>query len=473
MNTKIFLFLSLLFCSACLKQKNEMPDNYGNDDLASAVNCTLQKVNHLYPAEGTPVLIDSDWIVAATVRADDESGNFFNQLILEDSSGGITILLDEGNLYSRFPIGRKVYLKLKGLYLGNNKGNLQLGAAPAPDNDGIMQVSDVQAKFIGQHLVAAKSSLSLLPIVVAMNELSTPRKDLMNRLITIEEAELDNPFYDNLYAEPSFATSIKLKNCSGAGIYLRSSNYARFQALATPVGRGTITAIYTINKGVGQLSIRDTNDVQFYQSRCDGTSFQEPILLSIDSIRKMYHGKDTVLGNFIIRGIVTSDAANKNFGSSTIILQDGQKGMMVYFGSSVAPLPDLGDSIELKIAGATLTKYEGALEIKNIKASKATVLAKGKTVAPIQLTIGLLNATFSKYESVLVKIINAKITSTGTFGGAKTLSDATGVITLYTSYSATFATTAIPTITKTFQGIATPYNSTNEIKIRNPMLDIY
>ena len=101
------------------------------------------------------------------------------------------------------------------------------------------------------------------------------------------------------------------------------------------------------------------------------------------------------------------------------------------------------------------------------------ILAKGKSISPIQLTIAALNTHFEQYESVLVKIINAKITSTGNFGGAKTLSDATGNIILYTSYSATFANTAIPTITKTFQGIATPYNSTKEIKIRNPALDIY
>lgn len=473
MNTKYFLLAAILFLSACLKQKNELPDTYGNDELATSVNCTLETLNRLNPAEGLPVLIDSDWIVSAVVRADDESGNIFNQLILEDSSGGISVQLDESSLYTRFPIGRRVYLKLKGLYLCNNNGTLQLGAAPAPDNDGILQVSDIQAKFIGKYLIAAKSNVVMPPIVVRMEDLVKVRKDLLNRLIRIEEAELVNPFYDNQYAESSFTTSLKLRNCSGATIILRTSNYARFQAYATPLGKGSITAIYSINNGVGQLSIRDTNDVQMYQNRCDGTSFQEPVLLSIDSVRKMYQSRDTVLGNYIIRGIVTSDAGNKNFGTSTIILQDGQKALMIYFGSSVAGLPDLGDSLVLNISGSVLTSYNGALEIKSIRSSKATLLAKNRTVVPVQLTIAALNANFAQYESVLVKIINAKITSTGTFGGGKTLSDATGNITLYTSYSAAFANTAIPTITKTFQGIATPYNTTNELKIRNPVLDIY
>lgn len=473
MNRKIIvIFICLLFAS-CLKKKNELPDVYGNDDLASLVNYNLKKLNELNPIEGAPLHLDSNWIIAATVIADDESGNFSNQIIIEDSSAGISLKLNENSLYTRFPIGRKVYVKLKGLYLGNENGTAQLGASPAPDNSGLMQVSDIPSKTIGQHIFASKSNLIINPISVKMEELIAPRKDLINRLIRIENVEMDNPFFDNLYAEPTAASSIKIRDCSGHSIQLRTSNYARFQAYETPKGKGQISAVYSVYKGTGQLTIRDTNDLQLYQNRCDGTGFQEPDLLSIDSLRKYYQNKDTTLGNYIIRGIVTSDAANKNFGTSTIVVQDAQKGMLIYFSSSVTALPELGDSVEIKIAGSILTKYEGALELKNLKTSKLKILAKGKSIAPIQLTIATLNANFAQYESVLVKIINAKITSTGNFGGAKTLSDATGNITLYTSYSATFANTAIPTITKIFQGIATPFNTTNEIKIRNPVLDIY
>lgn len=473
MNRKIFITFICLLLVSCLKKKNELPNTYGSDDLAALVNYNLKKLNELNPIEGAPKLIDSNWIIAATVRADDESGNFSNQIIIEDITAGISIKLNENSLYTRFPIGRKVYVKLKGLYLGNENGTPQIGATPAPDNSGVLQVSDITAKLIGQHVFASKSNLIINPVSIKMEDLKAPRKDLINRLIKIENVEIDNPFYDNLYAEPTAASSIKIRDCSGNFIQLRTSNYARFQAYETPKGKGQISAVYSVYKGAGQLTIRDTNDLQLYQNRCDGTGFQEPVLLSLDSVRKLYQNKDTTLGNYIIRGIVTSDAANKNFGTSTIILQDGNKGMMVYFSSSAVAMPELGDSVEIKIAGSILTQYEGALELKNIKTSKLKILAKGKSVTPIQLTIGALNANFSNYESVLVKIINAKITSTGNFGGAKTLSDATGNITLYTSYSATFANTTIPTITKTFQGIATPFNTTNEIKIRNPVLDIY
>jgi DNA/RNA endonuclease YhcR with UshA esterase domain len=473
MNSRICAVCIAFLLTACLKKKNELPEVYGSDDWATLVNYNLKKLNELNPIEGAPILIDSNWIIAARVIADDESGNWSNQIIIEDSSAGISLKLNENSLHTRFPIGRKVYVKLKGLYLGNENGTAQIGSTPAPDNSGVMQVSEIASKSIGQFVSAGKSELNTKSTIVKIEDLMTARKDLINRLITIENVEIANPYFDNLYAEATSASSIKMRDCSGNNIQLRTSNYARFQAFETPKGKGQINAVYTVYKGIGQLMIRDTNDLQLYQNRCDGSNFQEPVLLSLDSLRKIYPNNDTTLGNYIIRGIVTSDAANKNFGKSTIVLQDAFKGMLIYFSSSAAAMPELGDSVEIKIAGSILTKYEGALELKNLKSSKMKILAKGKSISPIQLTIAALNTHFEQYESVLVKIINAKMTSTGNFGGAKTLSDATGNIILYTSYSATFANTAIPTITKTFQGIVTPYNSTKEIKIRNPALDIY
>jgi hypothetical protein len=207
--------------------------------------------------------------------------------------------------------------------------------------------------------------------------------------------------------------------------------------------------------------------------RCDGTSRGAPVPISIDSVRKMYKGYDTVIGNFSFNGVVTSDAINKNFGTGNVIVQNANKGIIVYFGLSGIGLPDLGDSVTIDISGATLTKYAGALELKNIKPSKVNILAKNRYPAPITITIAALNANFSFYESVLVKIFNAKIAKAGNFSGSNTLSDATGNIILFTNSTATFANDAVQTISKTYQGIVTPYNTTNEIKIRNTTLDIY
>lgn len=476
MKKKAIIFLLCFFgmtFSGCLKKAYETPDTNVNVDPYIPVNCSIEKLNMLAPLAGAPVLIDSDWTIVCIVRADDESGNIYNQLIVEDSTAGIVLLLNENSLYTRYPIGRKLYIHLKGLYIGNNHGTYQLGSIPAPDNSGVLQVSDVQVKAFATHIVPANIAVAMDAKLVKLADLMMPRKDLLSRLIRIEDVELENPDYDNIYADPSGATSIPLRNCSGASIVLRTSNYASFQSFATPRGKGSITAIYSLYNDVGQLTIRDTSDLQMNNIRCDGSTGGNTTLLSIDSIRKMYRGRDTVLGSFKIRAVVTSDALNKNFGTGNIIVQQEQRAIMIYFGSSASALPEMGDSVEINISGATLTRYNDALEIKNIKISKLSTIAKNIPVVPVTISIADLNANFSNYESVLVKILKGKITSSGNFSGNKILTDAIGTITLYTSSVATFANTAVPTITKTFQGIATPYGTTNEIKIRNPEVDIY
>lgn len=468
------LWLVAMAHTSCLKQKPETPNTNANGDPALAVNFTLAQLNSMLPQEGSCIAIDSDYTIAVTVRADDKTGNFNEQIIVEDSSAGIAFMLNESSLFTRYPIGRKLYIRLKGLFLGNYYGTAQLGATPIPDNAGGLKVSSLIPKLFNEHIVTANLVVPALALKFSLADLRIPRPDLCNRLIMIDGIEFENPIFDNAYTEGNTTTSVRMRDCAANTISLRSSNYASFASASLPFGRGSIQAIYSIYKGAGQLILRDTNDVQMNGARCDGSIASEPALISIDSLRKSYKGQDTVIGNYHITAVVTSSTIHKNFGEGNLVMQDNSgAGIVVYFGNSASALPDMGDSILLQLTGATLTSYNGTLELKNIKAAKATILASGKTVQAVPLTIATLNANFAKYESVLVRIYNAKITSVGNFGGNKTLSDATGNTILYTSTTATFASDPVPNITKTFQGIPTYFGTTQELKIRHPTWDIY
>lgn len=467
----LFVLLIIPLLSSCLKQKSELP--IPTKDIDLSVNCSVHQLTDLLPKVGSPILIDNDWVISATVVANDESGNWSEQLVLEDSTGGIAIQINENGLYTRYPIGQKLYIRMKGLYLANYFGSLQLGGTPVPDNEALLQVSKLSPKILSNHIVVSNSNKLQNPIKLTLNELKQNGISYTNRLVEIRDIELVNPSYDNIYADANNATNIALQDCMHQKITLRTSNYARFASVATPYGKGTVIAIYNEYKGVGQLMIRDTSDVQLSAVRCDGSVISEAQLLTIDSLRMMHQGKDTLIGNYFIRGVVISNNEHKNFGSGNIVMQDSSAGMVVYFGSTAAQLPEMGDSIELLIKGASLINYNGVLELSNIKPSKVKMLATNKLVNPIQISIASLNSNFKKYESRLVKIVNAKITTKGNYSGNNTLSDATGNIVLYTSSSATFASDAVPTITKTFQGIPTYFGATQELKIRHPSIDVY
>jgi len=463
----------LLWCS-CLKEAAVLPPAQYNDDPQLPVNYWVGQLRNLLHTGQAPLLIDSDWTVAAIVTADDQSGNFYKQIVLQDSTGGITVQINSAQLYRRFPIGRKIYIRLKGLYIGSDHGLPELGYLPAPDNSGIMQVSGIPAGQMDAYIVPATIAHTISPVSLQPADMLTMDPARINRLVQIRDVEVADPYADNVYAETQRNTNITLAGCDGSKFIVRSSGYAGFAGAATPRGHGNITGIYTVYDGTVQLVIRDTNDVAMQEARCNGHTLSQPATMSIAALRALYKGKDVVMTAATISGTVISDAVSGNSGSEgNIIVQQGNSGIIVYFGSSATDIPALGDSITLNVAGATLTSYNGALELKNIKTNKVTREATGRTVTPVTLTIAELNAHFTTYESVLVRIPAAKISGSGNYGGSKTLSDGTGEIILFTSSTASFAGDRAPTITRTFQGIPTPYNTTRELKLRNPAIDVY
>jgi hypothetical protein len=240
-----------------------------------------------------------------------------------------------------------------------------------------------------------------------------------------------------------------------------------------PEGRGAIRGILTIYKSFSttpQLILRDTSDVMFYGPRCSSVTTAMP-MVTIDSLRKMYSGSNTVLPPLKVSGVVISDILQGNVSSGNFILEDGSnRGIILYLSSGSY---NLGDSLLIDVSGAKLQLYNGAMELTGLSSSKITKVAKGKSVAPITVTISQLKSSFAQYENVLVKVLNATIGGGTTYGGSLKLTDATGNISLYTASTASFAGTPVPSGAKTVVGIATPYAPNNEIKLRDPVIDVY
>lgn len=455
---------------ACLRKPLQFPDQ---EKYTMSANTRIEDLLDNVPEQGKPKKLDSFQTLFCRVSADDASGNFYEQLILEDSTGAINLQINESGLFRRFPSGSAVYLKTDGLYLGNNHGNLQVGGPPAPDNKSVLQVSKISSSKISKTIFPAADSLILPELQVRMEELNANPQKYCNRLITIPEVEWEDPLRDEKFGNELSSTNTIIKSCSGAKLSVRTSNYADFRSELLPIGSGNICGVFGVYDEEGQLQIRNRDDLKMTAARCDGTILPIPIEISMQALRHIYSGRDTTLPPVFLNAVVTSDDTHGNFGSGNIVLQQGQQGITMFFGSSVSGLPQLGDSVKIYLGGATLTSYNGALEIKNISLTKVKLLATGIPVTPITLTIAELNARFADLESVLVKIEYARVASGGKYSGNKTLSDGSGNIILYTSSYASFANDPIPSITKTYQGIVTPYGSTKEIKIRYPEIDIY
>jgi len=314
----------------------------------------------------------------------------------------------------------------------------------------------------------------------SLTQVADADPSLYNRLVTIEEAE----FADTgvAYTQPNATTNREIANCTGGKIAVRTSNYASFAGVGLPTGKGTITGIYTVytstvsGSRTPQLVIRDTNDVQFHEPRCSSGPAAVIPVVPIDSIRRLAPATGTaILGNYRVRGIVISDRINKNIDSRNLVLQDGDRGIVVRFSATHAF--NLGDSLEIDISGAQLGRYNGLLQVgalnsgSSFRTQKATRLATGKSVTPAIRTIAaIIGPDFERYESVLVRIMNVE-TGGGVYAGNKELSDASdasGGLKLYTAASASFAQQQMPPGKVHITGIIGVFGNTKQLCVRSP-----
>ncbi|HRN46650.1 MAG TPA: DUF5689 domain-containing protein, partial [Niabella sp.] len=114
----IVLMISFVV-SSCNKKFDEPP--LGTDPNITA-NLTIKDLKAMYSSIGNFQKVNDDKVISGIVIADDRSGNFYKQIIIQDETGGIPILLDGNNVYTSYPVGRKVFVKVKGLMLGDYGG---------------------------------------------------------------------------------------------------------------------------------------------------------------------------------------------------------------------------------------------------------------------------------------------------------------------------------------------------------------
>ena len=461
--------------TSCLKKDYDSPPDMSAFDPKLEVNLSIAELKTRFNASVSQE-VDSDWTIYGIITANDKSGNFYKQITIEDETGGITVNIDATNLHVKYPVGRKLYVKLKGLYYGFDAMLPQIGGKP--DNQGI--VGRITGAKVDDHLIRANFPNPVPTTHFAgLSMLHQTNVNMLNRLVLIDELQVveeDTAKTFALLPSVSSGTSITLQDCEGRKIFLRTSAYSDFQSVKLPNGSGTVKGIYTVFNNIPQLIIRDTFDIEMQSARCGDST--QPIaykpLISLDSLRSLYKGVGIKLEASRITGVVISDAANRNVSSGSVVLQQGDKGVLVYWGGEVDYR--IGDSLILDVTGDSLILYQGALEIKKtIGSSMPTPVANNRGVNPKELTIAQLNNDFPAYESTLVRIREAVVLGGGTYGGNKTLSDGTGSITLYTSSGAIFANELVPTTPKTYVGIATPFtgSTTREIKLRNPATDVY
>jgi hypothetical protein len=254
----------VLITGICCNKKFDAPPEY----IGPAIypNFTIRDLRAMHVMGSFEHIVD-DYIIEGIVVADDRKDNFYKSIVLEDSTGGITIRMDANGLYTDYPVGRKLAVKLRNLWMGDYARMIQLGAGIDLSNPAFPELSPIPVPLFDRYIIKKELNNVVNPKHLRLDELND---SLQSRLITIDNLEFAITDTGKTYADAVNKLSVNatIKTCSGGSTYIRTSGFANFAAAKIPRGNGSITAIYTVFRTEKQLLIRDTSDVQLNGLRC-------------------------------------------------------------------------------------------------------------------------------------------------------------------------------------------------------------
>lgn len=223
-----------------------------------AKNTTIEQLKLFY--DGSALYqITYDIVIEGVITANDESGNLYKQLFIEDETGAIEFRVDVAGLYTDFPVGTKIRVNCKDLYMGTYGGVIQLGGN-FNGSFGRLPASDFYKKVF---VISTGNEVSVTETSIA--QLSN---NLIGKIVTLSGVQFADFEIGKTYAESSAATNrIMEEVTTGRTIIVRTSNYANFAGVELPTGRGKITAVLTKYNSDYQLTIRKVGEVRLIEPR--------------------------------------------------------------------------------------------------------------------------------------------------------------------------------------------------------------
>ena len=227
---------------------------------------------------------DQPLYIEGYVVSSDASGNFYEEIIVQNSTDGndvdgdartgFNVQINVRSLSDTYELGRKVYIKLNGLAIGEENGVYTLGRA---NGSSLEQLQEYEyLSFI----IRDSEVATIAPKVLSIDDLTSGDE---NTLVQFSDMQFSKNELGLTYAGEAtdeFDGFRTIENCeSGATMTLQTSTFADFKSLQIAQQKGTITGIYSRDFGddFSVLVLNGTTDVNFANAdRCD------PVVLECD-----------------------------------------------------------------------------------------------------------------------------------------------------------------------------------------------
>ncbi|MDY5191711.1 MAG: DUF5689 domain-containing protein [Bacteroidaceae bacterium] len=274
-----YMFLAIAITSmglaACMDKDWEAPQFdeplYGNNsimkeegDKVITIGELKEKYSSLINASTDGVKeITDDWQLQVVVNGNDEGGNLYKQISVQDPTGAIIVGINGSNLYPYMPVGQQLLINLKGLHIGGYRKQAQIGALY---NGSIGRMdTDVWEQHVR---LLKKGEIEAKVDTVDFDE-NADKYILSGRIVKLSGVTISGEGTQVLAPEDG---SVALSsNCANrlingkSSLVLRTSSYSKFANRAIPKGKADVYGVCTRYNNTWQILMRTESDLQEIQ----------------------------------------------------------------------------------------------------------------------------------------------------------------------------------------------------------------
>ena len=315
--------LSLFAITSCVKDDDyEIPNPNGEKPLPPFSGKVVTFDVATAQATNTVVTYGADEAIEGYVISSDEGGNFYQKIYIqnEDKTKGVTVAINKTGLYTDFPLGAKVQLRLKGLTSQINNGGVDFGSGIFQANNGRTSVGRMSEAIAKNHLFdkggVRKTLAELAKADASINTLKVEAN--VNQLITLKgvhfkTADVGKEMHQKTN-DARQGTDYTLTDAQGNTIPFRTSRYAKFKDEKVPAGTLDITGVLTKFGQNWQFMISNYADIVVVnggtstgtQTNTQTSTTVETVEASTATAANFVEGKKVKLhGNLTVEGTKT------------------------------------------------------------------------------------------------------------------------------------------------------------------------
>lgn len=249
-------------------------DDYNTPDL-QCIETTLVKTKEVseIPASAQVAQYTEDDVIEAYATSSDEAGNFFKSISFQtlDGTKAFSVPTEVTSSFIDYQPGKKVLIKMKGLYTDIKDGGMRIGGIYV--SDGVAEVGRLSMSQTKNALKGSCTTISEEQLVQHTNlaQLASNADSYLNKLIEVDNVQFADAAVGKHYYESNNqvggGTNHFITDRTGTQMVFRTSSYARFAHKLVATGSGKIRGVLTRYGDTYQFMARYERDIMLNNPR--------------------------------------------------------------------------------------------------------------------------------------------------------------------------------------------------------------